>query len=110
MITQLHFQATLQGSFQHALQQAVIATQRHLAGVDLLKDAIQRTRGFQPISQLPLPSASLGPLRTLSHGHSSVSSQIGSHCLHKRSDTSTHSGWMSTFGTISRDRARGPRR
>jgi hypothetical protein len=50
MISQLHFQATLQGSFQHALQQAVIPAQRHLAGVDLLKDPIECTRGFQPIS------------------------------------------------------------
>ena len=63
MIGQLHFQATLQGRLQHALQQAVIAAQRHLAGIDLLKDPIQRTGRLQPISQLPLPCAPLGALR-----------------------------------------------
>ena len=89
MISQLDFQATLQSRLQHALQQAVIAAQRHLAGVDLLEDLIQRAGRLQPISQLPLPRAPLGPLAlALGHSHSSVSSQIGSHCLHKRSDTS----------------------
>src|SRR5215211_3327329 len=57
-----------------------------LAGVDLLKNLIQRTGSLQPISQLPLPLTPLSPLAlTHGHRHSSVSSQIGSHCLHKRS-------------------------
>jgi hypothetical protein len=90
MISQLGFQATLQRRFQHAAQQAVIAAQRHLAGVDLVEDPIQRTRGLQPISQLPLPRAPLGTLRALGHGlgHSSVLSYQVPHCLHKASDTS----------------------
>jgi hypothetical protein len=32
------------GRFPHALQKAVVAAQRHLGGVDLLKDLIQRAR------------------------------------------------------------------
>src|SRR5215217_4152939 len=69
VVGQLHFQATLQGSFQHAFQQAVIPAQRHLAGVDLLKNLIQRTRSLQPISQLPLSCAPLSALRVVHRGH-----------------------------------------
>jgi hypothetical protein len=69
MIGQLHLQATLQGRFQHALQQALIAAQRHLAGIDLLENAIQRTRCLQPISQLTLPCTPLGTLRVVHRGH-----------------------------------------
>src|SRR4029450_4349030 len=69
MIGQLHFQATLQGRFQHALQQPVITAQRHIAGVDLLKNLIQRTRGLQPISQLSLTGAPLSALCVLHRGH-----------------------------------------
>ena len=50
MVGQLDFQATPQGSFQHALQQPVIPAQRHLPGVDLGKNLVQRTRCLQPIS------------------------------------------------------------
>src|SRR5829696_3318771 len=67
---------------------------QHLAGVDLLKNLIQRTGSLQPISQLPLPCTPLSPLAlTHGHRHSSVSFQIGSHCLHKRSDTSPTDAW-----------------
>ena len=69
MIGQLDLQATLQGSFQHALQQPVITTQRHIAGVDLLKNLIQRTRGLQPISQLSLTCTPLSALCVLHRGH-----------------------------------------
>ena len=69
MVGQLHFQATLQGGFQHALQQPVIAAQRHLAGIDLLKNLVQPTRCLQPISQLPLACTPLSALRVLHRGH-----------------------------------------
>jgi hypothetical protein len=88
MISQLDFQAALQSRLQHALQQAVIAAQRHLAGIYLLKDLIQCAGYLQSISQLPLPLTPPGTLALAHrhrHRHSRVSSQIGSHCLHKRS-------------------------
>ena len=69
VVGQLHLQATLQGRFQHALQQPVIPAQRHLAGVDLLEDAIQRTGGLKPISQLTLPCTPLSALRVVHRGH-----------------------------------------
>src|SRR5688500_5364818 len=88
MVSQLGFQATLQSCFQQAVQPTVVAGQRHLTGTHLLENAIHRTRSLQPTSQLLLPRAPLGTLPALGHTHSSVSSQMGSHCLHKRSDTS----------------------
>jgi hypothetical protein len=69
MIGRLNFQATLQGCFQHSLQQALIAAQRHLTAVNLLKNLVQRTRSLQPISQLPLACTPLSALRVLHHGH-----------------------------------------
>src|SRR5215203_5279809 len=69
MVGELDFQATLQGGLQHGLQQPVIAAQRHLAGIDLLKNLIQHTRSLQPVSQLPLACTPLSALCVLHRGH-----------------------------------------
>jgi hypothetical protein len=56
MVRKLHFQAALQGRIQQALQQVVIAAQRHLAGSDVL-NLVQRTR--RPSAGQPTPAAGL---------------------------------------------------
>ena len=74
MIGQLDLQATLQGGLQHDLQQAVIASERDRAGIDLGEDRIQRARSLQPLGQLTLPLTTLGVIR-IHHSHSSVLSK-----------------------------------
>ena len=74
VVGQLDLQATFQGGLQHDLQQAVIASERDRAGIDLGEDRIQGARSLQPLGQLTLPLTTLGVIR-IHHSHSSVLSK-----------------------------------
>lgn len=86
MLAQLGLQAPLQGRLDHSRQQTIIACQRG-ASIHLSEDPIQRPRRLELLRNLTLPLASLSPLLIHAHTHSLVSFPLGSHPLHKPSDT-----------------------